>query len=183
MPDLVIGGRRSAFPRPWRAAGIAFGLLGVVLVVAWFIYRRSVAYDVPGGEVHGEMIGTQPAPGAPPILSYGDSTLEWLGGIAVVRAQGESHAIGAAHGRLLAPHIAPVIRAAKPSIEATVTDEGMFGGLTHNMRLAWRWRFIDDGLSDADRRMIAGITRGASASGVSLGFDDVLRSQAVLDVG
>ncbi len=183
MPDLVIGGRRSAFPRPWRAAGIAFGLLGVVLVVAWFIYRRSVAYDVPGGEVHGEMLGTQPAPGAPPILAYGNSTLEWLGGIAVLRAGGESHAIGAAHGRLLAPHIAPVIRSAKPSIEATVTDEGMFGGLTHNMRLAWRWRFIDDGLSDADRRMIAGITRGASASGVRLGFDDVLRSQAVLDVG
>jgi hypothetical protein len=51
------------------------------------------------------------------------------------------------------------------------------------MRLAWRWRFIDDGLSDADRRMIAGITRGAAASGVSLGFEDVLRSQAVLDVG
>ena len=51
MPDLVIGGRRSAFPRPWRAAGIAFALLGVALVVAWFIYRRSVAYEVPDGDV------------------------------------------------------------------------------------------------------------------------------------
>jgi isopenicillin-N N-acyltransferase like protein len=183
MPDLVIGGRRSAFPRPWRAAGMAFALLGVVLVVAWFIYRRSVAYEVPAGEVRGEMIGSQPAPGAPPVLSYNGSTLEWLGGIAVLRSQGESHAIGAAHGRLLAPLIAPVIRAALPSIEATVTDEGMFGELTHNMRLAWRWRFIDDGLSDVDRRVIAGITRGAAASGVSLGFEDVLRSQAVLDVG
>jgi hypothetical protein len=158
-------------------------LLGVVLVVAWFIYRRSVAYDVPGGEVRGEVIGSQPAPGAAPVLSYNGSTLQWLGGIAVLRTQGESHAIGAAHGRLLAPQIAPVIRAAKPSIEATVTDEGMFGGLTHNMRLAWRWRFIDDGLSDADRRVIAGITRGAGASGFPLRFEDVLRSQAVLDVG
>jgi isopenicillin-N N-acyltransferase like protein len=183
MPDLVIGGRRSAFPRPWRAAGIALGLLGVVLVVAWFIYRRSVAYDVPGGEVRGEILGSQPAPGAPPVLSYNGSTLEWLGGIAVLRTQGESHAIGAAHGRLLAPLMAPVIRASRPSIEATVTDEGMFGGLTHNMRLAWRWRFIDDGLSDTDRRLIAGMTRGAAASGVQLRFEDVLRSQAVLDVG
>jgi isopenicillin-N N-acyltransferase like protein len=183
MPDLVIGGRRSAFPRPWRAAGIAFGLLGVVLVVAWFIYRRSVAYDVPAGEVRGEVVGSQAVPGAPPVLSFNGSTFEWLGGIAVLRTQGESHAIGAAHGRLLAPLIAPVIRAARPSIEATVTDEGMFGGFTHNMRLAWRWRFIDDGLSDTDRRLIAGVTRGAAASGVSLGFDDVLRSQAVLDVG
>jgi len=183
MPDLVIGGRRSAFPRPWRAAGIALGLLGVVLVVAWFIYRRSVAYDVPDGEVHGEIVSTQVAPGAAPVLTFNNASLEWLGGIAVLRAQGESHAIGAAHGRLLAPLIAPVIRAARPSIEATVSDEGWFGGLTHNMRLAWQWRFIDDGLSDADRRIIAGITRGAGASGVGVGFAAVLRSQAVLDVG
>jgi hypothetical protein len=51
------------------------------------------------------------------------------------------------------------------------------------MRLAWRWRFIDDGLSDVDRRLIAGMTRGAAASGVGIAFEDVLRSQAVLDVG
>jgi hypothetical protein len=183
MPDLVIGGRRSAFPRPWRAAGIVLALLGVVLVVAWFIYRRSVAYEVPGGEVRGEVVGRQAAPGAPPVLTYNGATLEWHGGIAVLRSQGESHAIGAAHGRLLAPLIAPVIRAAQPSIAATVSDEGWFGALTHAMRLAWRWRFIDDGLSDIDRRMIAGVTRGAGASGVAVAFEDVLRSQAVLDVG
>src|SRR5262245_45316986 len=105
MPDLVIGGRRSAFPRPWRAAGIALALLGVVLVVAWFIYRRSVAYEVPGGDVHGEIVSTQVAPGAPPLLTYNSSSLEWLGGIAVLRSQGDSHAIGTAHGRLLAPFL------------------------------------------------------------------------------
>jgi isopenicillin-N N-acyltransferase like protein len=183
MPDLVIGGRRSAFPRPWRAAGIVVVLLCVVLVVAWFIYRRSVAYEVPPGEARGELVGSQPAPGAAPHLTYNDASLGWHGGIAVLRSAGESHAIGAAHGRLLAPLVAPVIGAARPSIEATVAVEGWFGGLTRNMRLAWQWRFIDDGLSDADRTIVAGITRGAAASGVSLAFEDVLRSQAVLDVG
>jgi isopenicillin-N N-acyltransferase-like protein len=183
MPDLVIGARRSAFPRPWRAAGITLAMLVMALVVAWFIYRRSVAYDVPEGTVQGEIVGAQSAPGAPPILTFGPSSLEWSGGIAVLRTTGESHAIGAAHGRLLGPLIAPVIRAARPSIEATVTDEGWLGGTTHDMRLAWRWRFLDDGLTDADRMLIAGMTRGAAASGSSLAFEDVLRSQAVLDVG
>ncbi len=183
MPDLVIGGRRSAFPRPWRAAGIAIALLGVALVVAWFIYRRSVAYETPDGDVSGEVAGAQSAPGAPPVLTYHEGTLEWLGGLAVLRTSGESHAIGAAHGRLLAPFLEPVIRATTPSIEGTVTDEGWFGGLTHHMRLRWRWRFIDDGLSEADQRLIAGMTRGAAASGVDLGFDDLLRAQAILDVG
>lgn len=155
----------------------------VVLVVAWFIYRRSVTYEVPGGEVHGEIVGTQAGPGAAPRLTFGSSTLEWLGGIAVVRTGGEAHAIGAAHGRLLAPLIGPVIRATRSSIENTVSDDGTFGGLTHNMRLAWQWRFIDDGMSDADLRTIAGMTRGAAASGVPVAFADALRSQAVLDVG
>ena len=183
MPDLVIGGRRSTFPRPWRAAGIALALLGVVLVVTWFIYRRSVAYEVPAGDVSGEIVGTQAAPGAPPVVSFNGAILEWVGGLAVLRSQGESHALGAAHGRLLAHELEPVLRATRPSIAATVSDDGMLGGWTHNMRLAWRWRFIDDGLSDADLRWIAGMTRGADASGVSLSFDDVLRSQAALDVG
>jgi len=183
MPDLVIGGRRSAFPRPWRAAGIALALLGVALIVAWFIYRRSVAYEVPDGEARGEMTGTQSAPGAPPVLTYGTSSLEWAGGIAVLRSSGESHVTGAAHGRLLAPFLRAALVAARPSIEGTVTDEGWFGSLTHKMRLRWRWRFVDDGMTDGDRAVIAGMTRGAAASGVSVGFDELLRAQAVIDVG
>jgi isopenicillin-N N-acyltransferase-like protein len=178
MPDLVIGARRSA-PRPWRAGVIAVALLGVAVVVGWLIYRRSVAYDMPDGDVRGEIAMAQAAPGAPARLAFSSSSLEWLGGIAVVRATGDAHAIGAAHGRLLAPLLAAASHAATPSIDATVGD----GGLTHNMRLAWRWRFVDDGLTEADRRMVAGMTRGAAASGVALPFEDLLRGQAVLDVG
>ena len=128
MPDLVIGGRRSAFPRPWRAGGIAIGLFAVALLVAWFIYRRSVAYDEPAGHVHGAIAESQTAPGAPVVLTYNGATLEWAGGIAVLRAGGDSNAIGAAHGRLLAPLLPAVVRAMQPSIEGTVSDEGWSGG-------------------------------------------------------
>src|SRR5262249_47177574 len=119
MPDLVIGARRSTFPRPWRAGVIAVALLGVAVIVAWFIYRRSVAYDMPGGEVHGEITFATPqgAPGARPVLVYGSASLEWAGGLAVLRASGDAHAIGAAHGRLLGPLLRPVVEAARPSIE------------------------------------------------------------------
>lgn len=184
MPDLVIGGRRPGlFPRPWRAGVIAIAMVGVALIVAWFIYRRSVSYDMPGGEVRGEISSVQAAPGAPPVLAFAGSSLAWSGGLPVLRLTGDAHAIGAAHGRLLAPLLAQVVAAVAPSIEATVDDSGLLGGTTHHMRLAWRWRFIDDGLAETDRRMIAGLTRGATASGVPLGFDDVLRDQAVLDIG
>src|SRR5580698_1869393 len=106
MPDLVIGARRSAaLPRPLRAAGITIAMVGVAVVVAWFIYKRSVVYEVPSGEVHGEISLAIAAPGARPTLVFGGSSLEWLGGLAVLRATGDAHAIGAAHGRLLGPLI------------------------------------------------------------------------------
>jgi hypothetical protein len=183
MPDLVIGGRRAGAPRPWRAGVIAIAMLGVAVVVAWFIYRRSVAYDLPAGEVQGEISTAQGAPGAPPALVYGGASLAWVGGVAVLHVAGDAHAIGAAHGRLLGPWLPPIAAAAAPSIAGTVSDDGMLGELTHGVRLAWRWRYIDDGLIEQDRRMVAGMTRGAAASGVALGYEALLRDQAVLDVG
>ena len=180
MPDLVIGGRRAGVPRPGRSAAIALALLGVTLIVAWFIYRRSVAYDMPAGELHGPVTEVS---GAPPALVYGTSSLSWVGGIPLVRVTGDAHGIGAAYGRLLAPWLPDVVHAAEPSISNTVSRDGLFGGLTHHMRLAWQWRFVDDGLVEQDRRMVAGLTRGAAASGVALSYDDLIRDQAVLDVG
>jgi hypothetical protein len=183
MPDIVIGARKANFPKPWRAGMIAIAMVGVAIVVAWFIYRRSVAYEFPGGTVTGEITEQQAAPGARPVLGFNGSTLEWDGGLAVLRATGDAHAIGAAHGRLLAPLLPAMVAAVRPSIEGTITDDGWLGHSTHNMRLAWRWRFIDDGLGESDLRMVAGMTRGAAASGVAVSFEDLLRMQAVLDVG
>lgn len=183
MPELMIGGRRSAAPRPWRAAVIAVALLGVAAVVTWFIYRRSVAYDMPDGEVRGAISLTQAGPGAPPALVFNTSSLAWTGGIPVLRVVGDAHAIGAAHGRLLAPWLAQAVRATAPSIEGTVGPGGWFGSSTRGMRLAWQWRFTEEGLLDLDRRMVAGMTRGAKASGVALSFEELVRGQAVLDVG
>ena len=149
-------------------------MLGVALVVAWFIYRRSVAYEMPGGEVHGAISRQQAAPGAPPALTYGTSSLAWIGGIAVLRIVGDAHAIGAAHGRLLAPWLPPVVRAAAPSIEETVADDGCVRrARPTRCGSTWRWRFIDDGLIDQDRRMVAGMTRGAAASGVELSYEEL----------
>ncbi len=96
MPDLVIGARRTAFPRPLRAGVIAIALLGVAVVVAWFIYRRSVAYDMPAGQVHGEISLVQSGPGTRPVLAYNNASFEWVGGLAVLRATGDAYGVGAA---------------------------------------------------------------------------------------
>lgn len=183
MADLVIGARRSGVARPWRAAVIAVAMVGVAVIVTWFIYRRSVAYEMPGGSATGALAHVQSAPGAPPSLIYREASLTWAGSIPVLRVAGDAHAIGAAHGRLLAPYVPAVVRATAPSIARTVGTSGLLGGTTHGMRLAWRWRFIDDGLDESDRRMIAGMTRGAAASGVSLAYEDLLRGQVVIDIG
>ena len=134
----------AALARRWDRARAARRRL----VVAWFIYRRSVAYECRVERSSGEIIQRAARPGRGArarrtrLLARVDRRDRRC------CAPGEAHTIGAAHGRLLAPLLAPVDprrrsrRSKRPS-----SDDGMFGGLTHDMRLAWRWRFIDDGLS------------------------------------
>jgi isopenicillin-N N-acyltransferase-like protein len=179
MPDLVIGGRRSRRQHVVRAASLAGALAVAAVIVAWFIYRRSVSYDAPGGAVPAQPVtAVRAAPGAPPVLRWGDAELAWLGGIPVLRASGSPHAIGAAHGRLLATQVgeaaAPLSGAIRDAVRAT---------WFRAIRTEWRYRFLDDGQTEADRSMTAGIARGAAAGGVDVGYATLLRDQAALDVG
>ncbi len=180
MPDLVIGSsRRHGPPRTWRAAFFAGLLLFSALIVAWWIYRRSVSYEVPGGTPpKGPVTVEQPEPGSPPRLHYGTATLAWAGPIAVLRADGDPHTIGAAQGRLLAQSVATSAHQFQTAIEYAVP-----AGWTHGMRVEWRHRFIDDGMLDPQKRAIAGVIRGAAGAGTSIAYADLLRQQASLDVG
>ncbi|MEZ4404818.1 MAG: hypothetical protein R3B06_32820 [Kofleriaceae bacterium] len=183
MPDLVIGGRRASPQRSLRAAGLLVALVFTAFVVAWFIYRRSVAYEMPGGEpVATPVVLEQPA-GLGPRLRWGDATLGHAGDLVVLRATGEPFTIGAAQGRLLADHLGPTARAMAPSIDGLAGAGGWLGGVTAGMRKDWRLRFIDDGINDRHRRGLAGLVRGAAASGAGLSYAETLRQAAVFDVG
>jgi hypothetical protein len=179
MADLVIGGRR-ANPQRWvRAVGFVVAIVVVAFVVAWFIYRRAVSYDVPGGVAPADPLVIDRAAGGPPQLRYGAASLSWAGSIAVVRASGDPHAIGAAEGRLLAADVAAVARSFAAPMDGAIGG----GALTHGMRVAWRYRFLDDGMPEDQRRAIAGVVRGAEKSGVEVAYQDLVRDQAALDVG
>ena len=183
MRDLVIGARRQGPPRTGRAAFFAALLVVGALIVAWFIYRRSVSYDVPGGTPPRAPVVVADDAGASPRLTYGDASLAWAGRIAVLRVIGDPHATAAAQGRLLAREVATAARQFQPAIDESVDRGGLFGGWTHGMRVAWRHRFIDDGVADGHERAVAGLVRGARAGGAGVAYADLLRQQAALDVG
>ncbi len=180
----MIGSRRTGPPRTWRAAFFAGLLVMAALVVAYFIYRRSVSYDIPAGAPpRATVVTTQPEPGSPPRLVYGDASLTWAGPIAVLRAAGDPHTIGAAQGRLLGARVTTSATQFQSAIDHAVERGGWFGGLTYDVRIAWRHRFVDDGIPDLQRRTIAGVIRGAAAAGARLSYESLLRQQAALDVG
>ena len=178
MADLVIGARRVNPQRWLRAFGLVAALVVAAIVVTWFIYRRAVSYDVPSGAAPDDPVVTDASPGGP-RLRYGDASLGWAGSIAVVRAAGDAHTIGAAVGRLLAPEAAAATRSLNTTMDAAIGG----GSLTHGMRRAWRYRFLDDAVPDDQRRAIAGVMRGAQKSGVDLDYTDLIRDEAALDVG
>lgn len=182
MRDLLIGHRRSGGPRPWRAAGIGAGLCGAAAVVAWFIFERSVTYEPPGGQVSGTVSWQGKSTGlGREALAFRDARLTWRGGIAVLHVQGTGHEIGAGHGRLLGPAVDEAVLAAKPSLDAIAQGKGLWARLTHDLRVDWRLRFLDDGLSDSDRSVIAGMMRGAGPGDER--YQDMVRAQAVWDLG
>ncbi len=179
MSDLVIGRRRASPGRALRAGGLLVGLVITAFVVAWFIYQRSVAYDVPDGEPTVAPVVLEQPSGAPPRLRWADASLAYVGELAVLRARGEPFAVGAAQGRLLAARLPAMARALQPTLDAIAGRGGWLSG----MRLDWRLRFVDDGVPEAHRRALAGLVRGARASGVSLSYRDALRDLVALDVG
>jgi isopenicillin-N N-acyltransferase like protein len=183
MPDLVIGGRRASPQRALRTTGLLVGLVITAFVVTWFVYRRSVAYDVPSGEPLSASVELDTAGVAGPRLRWGDASLSYVGKLAVLRAGGEPFAIGAAQGRLLADRLPPMMAATAPSIDALAGSGGWFDGVTRGLRLDWRLRFVDDGVTEAHRRGLAGLIRGAAASGVHRSYSELLRDATVLDIG
>lgn len=119
--------------------------------------------------------------GRGPALTYRGSRLEWRGGIAVLHLAGSGHALGAAHGRLLAEQVPGAAAVAQHSLDGLVRGSGLWARLTHQLRVDWRLRFLDDGLGDVDRATVAGMVRGAELPEER--YQQLLRVQAVWDIG
>jgi hypothetical protein len=192
MRDLMIGARRPGQPRSWRAAVIGLALLAAALVVTWFIFERSVAYEPPGdsGDGGGAVQWTPPgfgegsaveAPLRGGALTYRGSRLEWRGGIAVLHLAGSGHTLGAAHGQLLSEQVPAVAEVAQRSFDELVRGRSWWARMTHELRVNWRLRFLDDGHGDLDRATVAGLVRGAGLDEER--YRQLLRAQTVWDVG
>lgn len=184
VPDLVIGKRRHSPHRALRATGLLSALVVVAFIVAWFIYRRAVTYDLPDGDPPRHPLALEQAsPGAPARLRWGDASLSTVGDLSVLRAAGEPFAVGAAHGRLLAHALPAAEQAFAPGVRTVAGGGGLLGGWTHGLRVDWRLRFVDDGVPAHHRRGLAGLVRGARASGVGVDHTAALRHLAALDLG
>lgn len=149
-------------------------------VVAWFIFERSVTYEAPEGEAGGAVQWTEET-GAAGALTYRDARLRWRGGIAVLHIEGSGHALGAAHGKLLAEQVPPWAAVTGRSLDALVQADGLWAQATHRMRVNWRLRFLDDGLGDSDRTIVAGLVRGAGLDDER--YAELARAQAIWDIG
>lgn len=157
---------------------MALGLLAVAGVVTWFIFRRAVTYEPPEVEVSGDVQWTLgPADGA---LTYRGAQLRWHGGVAALHLTGEGAELGAAHGRLLGERVGVTAAATRAALRDLVRGSGLWFGLTHDLRVGWRLRFLDDGLSQLDRAMVAGVQRGANLEVAR--YQELVRLQAVWDI-
>ncbi|MCP4449572.1 MAG: hypothetical protein GY811_30200 [Myxococcales bacterium] len=157
-------------------------LMSVSLTVAYVLYRRVSSYAHPDTETPKgalEVNATAPEQG----LRYGEATLRYLGPLGVLHTKGSVAAVGTQHGRLLARQIDEVQRSLQSNVTSSVSSAGLFGSRLHTLRLRWRWRTLDDGIPGHQLVELAALARGAEKSGVSLGYENIVRQSAVFDVG
>ena len=118
------------------------------------------------------------------LLAYGQSSLGHAGSSAVLRLRGTPQELGAAHGRLLGSAVAAPSDALGSTIAHTVSGKGIFGRLTHDVRLRWRYRFLDDGIPGHQLVELAHLLGGARASDQrGLDYESLVRQRAALDLG
>jgi hypothetical protein len=186
MSDLVIGTRRPpSARRNLRAVAIGLLALLVALLVAYVIFRRVVSYIVPEGSVPSARLAVNTDDGSGATsLAFGESSISYSGRLAVLRLVGKPHTLGASHGRLLGESVSRVADSLAPAISATVSTDGLLGGSTHDARLRWRHRLLDDGIPGHQLLEIIGVVRGArKTAGSAPGYESFVRQQAVLDIG
>ncbi len=186
MSDLVIGTKRPSAPRTVRGVAITTLVVLVALMVTYFIYKRVVSYAMPGGSVSKAPLEVDSIESGliDAKLRFDDSAMSYSGRITVLRLVGDPHTLGASHGRLLGESVGEVSRNLAPTISHTVSTSGMFGNSTHQARLRWRLRHLDDGIPGHQLKEAAGVIRGTRrTAGTAPNYEAFVRQQAFLDIG
>lgn len=158
----------------------------ICMLVAYFIYERVVSYTRPSIDVPGAPLGLAAAPAneRSERLGFEQSSLAYSGAIAVLRLSGQPQLLGIGQGRLLGDTITAPMAALGPSITYAVPHGGVLGDLVYDLRLRWRYRFLDDGIPGHQLVEIAGILHGMRrTSGSAPAYEGFVRAQAALDVG
>ena len=181
VSELVIGARRAKRHPRLRSAAIAAALVILACLVSYLVFKRLVSYREPSGPMPEGRIEAH----SDGRLAWGDGcTLVHRGGLAVLRAVGKPHTLGACHGRMLGAAVAESASPLGRAIDAAVPPGGFVSRLFGSARLRWRLRLVDDGTPALQLAEIAGVVHGAErAAGAAPGFEHLVRVQAALDIG
>jgi hypothetical protein len=189
VTELVIGSRRPRRQRRLRSLAIGVGLMLLATLVCYFIYAGVVRYTEPSGEMPVGPVRAGPAPGAAgnewALFWGGECSLSHSGRLAVLRAVGKPHTLGACQGRLLGAGVNEATAPLAATIRAAIPESGLLGGARRTGRLRWRLRLLDEATPAEQLEEIAGVVHGVERTAGSSGpaFDTLVRVQAALDVG
>jgi len=181
MADIIIGSRRPRTTSPWRTVAVVSVLVAVAVITATVTFGRLTRYPHPAGDVANAPLTA----GDDGLLRFGAASLERRGRLNVVRVSGTPHAIGAAHGRLLAEAFGPIATSLLPTLDNAISTDGAFGETTLSWRSRWLYRLIDDGIPGHQLIEHAGAARGAAAASddLSPGYEALVKAEAAIELG
>ena len=192
MQDIFVGGVGGRVgkrpPRPGRILRrlAAVGVVAfIVLILGYVAFRRATSASPPSGTAPTATLGTDGN-----RLTLGNSSLERVGDLWVLRLSGDPYAIGYAEGRLLGRRIGD----AGAILDGAVLgeelgeepgEEGGIGGFFRYARLRWRYRVLADGIAAARKLEVAGLAAGYAVAGLphARTYQHLLWRETALDTG
>ncbi len=184
VAELVIGARRSRTKTAVRSAIAAVLVVVTLAAAAAFGFGRLVAYPTPPSAPMPDTARAQGDGEGIAGLVYGDSSMEYVGDLAVLRLRGDPLALGEARGALAGADLATGTRPFLEPLERAAAGGGVLTGPLDPLRTRWRYRNLGDAMPEPRRIELAGAAQAAGAApGDAPGYTDLLRAQASLDVG
>ena len=178
VTNLVIGSSKRPTTKKIRNVTLAILVTAVLtglLAVGW---KRTVHYSIPEhGKSSAEKSSLVHQPNGEYALSFGNSSIRYVGTVPVIRIEGTPSDAGEAYARLLPNRL-------RDPLGQIDNNYGIYsGGFLHKLQKQWQFRHLDEAFNQDETAWLGGLWRGLNVKSEDSSVESALYLSTVMDIG
>ena len=178
VTNLVIGSSKRPTTKKIRNVTLAILVTAVLtglLAVGW---KRTVHYSIPEhGKSSAKKSSLVHQPNGEYALSFGNSSIRYVGTVPVIRIEGTPSDAGEAYARLLRNRL-------RDPLGQIDNNYGIYsGGFLHKLQKQWQFRHLDEAFNQDETEWLGGLWRGLNVKSEDSSVESALYLSTVMDIG